>query len=328
MMRLATVGTSIITDHFIGALKQIPFYTLSAVYSRSLEQGRPFADKHEVSRVITSWEELLATPDIDVVYVASPNDLHFSQSVALLKAGKHVICEKPYVSNSREFKEMMKIVKETKRFCFDAVMPLHMPNLKVVQKHLKDCGPIHLMNSTMVQYSSRYDALKQGLNPNIFDPAHSGGALMDLGVYPVTLAVALFGQPVSVNYSATKHENGIDVSGMLLLEYPELWVNCVIGKNSVGLNSTLISGEKGSIEIPMQASKVSEVILSAGLSKTNLSVEQNANAMFHELNDFAEVLEQNDWTRYLEWMEVTEKVISVLDEARLDIGLRFPADHA
>lgn len=328
MIRLATIGTSIITDHFIQALRQVPSMRLEAIYSRSLEQGRPFADKHEVERVITSFETLCADPDIDVVYVASPNDLHFSQSVALLKAGKHVICEKPFVSNRSEFDALMRVVHETKRFCFDAIMPVHLPNLKVIQNHLKDIAPIHLMNSTMVQYSSRYDALKAGLVPNIFDPAHSGGALMDLGVYPATLAVCLFGAPQQVAYQAIKHANGIDLSGVLTLTYPDLLVNCVIGKHSAGLNLTLVSGEKGAIEIPLQPSRLVEVTLNKGLTKTQIGVEQNANAMYHEIDDFADVIQQNDWDRYLEWMAVTEKVLTILDEARRHIQLRFPSDPA
>lgn len=132
-------------------------------------------------------------------------------------------------------------------FCFDAMTVMHLPNLQVIKDSLKEIEPIKLVTSAMVQYSSRFDLLAQGVIPNIFDLNHSGGALMDLGVYPLGLSIALFGKPESLHYECNKYVNGIDLSRGFNIKVSDKVVVCVIGKDSRGQNFTYISGEKGAV---------------------------------------------------------------------------------
>lgn len=324
-MKIATVGTSVITHHFIDALKQEPFFELSHVYSRSEEKGLEFARSYDV-KVTTDWNELLSNPEIEVIYLATPNDVHFAQCIDALKANKHVICEKPFVSNSREFREIMKVVHETKYFCFDAMTVMHLPNLKVIKEALVNIEPIKLMTSAMVQYSSRYDLLLQGTIPNIFDLDHSGGALMDLGVYPLGLSIALFGKPDSLHYECNKYVNGVDLSGVITLKYPDKVIANIIAKDSRGQNFTYISGEKGAIVIPEQASRLVSVQLVTPKETVELGVEQDRNAMVHEIQAFAEIIKNNDWKVYQSHMDNTELLMSCLDELRNQANIVFKAD--
>lgn len=324
-MKIATVGTSVITHHFIDALKHEPFFELSHIYSRSEEKGYEFAHQYDV-KVITDWNELLSNPEIEVIYLATPNDVHFAQCVDALKAKKHVICEKPFVSNSREFKEIMKVVHETKYFCFDAMTVMHLPNLKVIKEALVNIEPIKLMTSAMVQYSSRYDLLLQGTIPNIFDLDHSGGALMDLGVYPLGLSIALFGKPESLHYECNKYVNGVDLSGVLTLKYPDKVIANIIAKDSRGQNFTYISGEKGAIVIPEQASRLVSVQLVTPKETVELGVEQAQNAMVHEIQAFADIIKNNDWKVYQSHMDNTELLMSCLDDLRNQANIVFKAD--
>jgi len=324
-MKIATVGTSVITHHFIDALKQEPFFELSHVYSRSEEKGNEFAHQYDV-KVITDWNELLSNPEIEVIYLATPNDVHFGQCIDVLRAKKHVICEKPFVSNSREFREIMKVVHETKYFCFDAMTVMHLPNLKVIKEALVNIEPIKLMTSAMVQYSSRYDLLLQGTIPNIFDLDHSGGALMDLGVYPLGLSIALFGKPDSLHYECNKYVNGVDLSGVITLKYPDKVIANIIAKDSRGQNFTYISGEKGAIVVPEQASRLVSVQLVTPKETVELGVEQDRNAMVHEIQAFAEIIKNNDWKVYQSHMDNTELLMSCLDELRNQANIIFKAD--
>lgn len=324
-MNLATVGTSVITRHFIDALKQEPFFKFTHVYSRSMEKGLVFAQDYGVE-VISDWDVILNHPDIDVLYIASPNDVHFSQCMATLSAHKHVICEKPFVSNLREFKEIMGLVYQTKHFCFDAMTTMHLPNLQVIKNALHEIEPIKLMTSAMVQYSSRYDELRQGNVSNIFSPDHSGGALMDLGVYPLGLSIALFGKPESLHYACNQHANGIDLSGILTLKYVDKVVVNVFGKDSHGQNFTYISGEKGSIVIPEQASRLVSVQLINSQATKNLGLEQAKNPMVHEIQAFAKLLKNNDWQTYETHVKITEILMTCLDEIRKQAKIVFKAD--
>lgn len=325
-MRLATVGTSVITHHFLDALKHEPFFELAYVYSRSEEKGLEFAKQYDVP-VICDWNTLLNKEDIDVLYIASPNDVHFAQCMDALRANKHVICEKPFVSNMREFKELMEVVYETKHFCFDAMTVMHLPNLQVIKDSLKEVEPIKLMNSAMVQYSSRYDLLAQGIIPNIFDLNHSGGALMDLGVYPLGLSIALFGKPESLHYECNKYVNGIDLSGVLTLKYPDKIVVCVIGKDSRGQNFTYISGGNGAIVIPEQASRLVSVQIVKPKETKDVGVAQAQNAMVHEIQAFASILKNSDWGVYESHVKNTEILMSCLDDVRKQVNIVFKADQ-
>lgn len=325
-MNIATVGTSVITQHFIDALKHEPFFKLTHIYSRSEEKGLEFASQYSDVGVISDWNALLSHPEIDVIYLASPNDVHFTQCIDVLRAHKHVICEKPFVSNLREFNQVMEVVNETKHFCFDAMTVMHLPNLKVLKEALDKIEPIKLMNSAMVQYSSRYDVLLQGTIPNIFDLDHSGGALMDLGVYPMGLSIALFGKPESLHYECNRYVNGIDLSGVLTLKYPDKVVVCVIGKDSRGQNFTYISGEKGAIIVPEQASRLVSVQLVTPKETVELGVEQAKNAMVHEIQAFAEILKNNDWNTFQSHVKNSEILMTCLDEARKQANIVFKAD--
>jgi predicted dehydrogenase len=325
-MNIATVGTSVITQHFIDALKYEPFFKLTHIYSRSEEKGVEFARQYGDVGVISDWNVLLNHPEIDVIYLASPNDVHFSQCIDVLKAHKHVICEKPFVSNLREFKQVMDVVNETKHFCFDAMTVMHLPNLKILKEALVKIEPIKLMNSAMVQYSSRYDVLLQGTVPNIFDLDHSGGALMDLGVYPMGLSIALFGKPESLHYECNRYVNGIDLSGVLTLKYPDKVVVCVIGKDSRGQNFTYISGEKGVLVVPEQASRLVSVQCITPQETSELGVEQAKNAMVHEIQAFADILKNNDWYTFQSHVKNSEILITCLDDARKQANIVFKAD--
>jgi predicted dehydrogenase len=327
MIRIGTIGTSVITDDFIHSLKQVDAYQLVCVYSRDEDKARMFAEKHACPGYTSNWDALLKNPEIDAIYVASPNDLHFEQSVAILRAGKHAITEKPFVSNAYEFKQLMEVVKETGKFCFDAILPLHHPNLDVIKEALPTIGRLKLVVLNMVQYSSRYRMVLNGQIPNIFDPQHSGGALMDLGVYSTSLCIALFGKPESLTYACNKLPNGIDTSGSMILKYPDFVVSSTFGKDSFGTNDTTFCGEEASLHIPLQPSRLLRVERVTVQSREDLGVQNLKDGMVYELLDFAEIIENNDWQKYQSFMDITRDVMDCLDEARRQNGIVFRTDR-
>ncbi len=326
-LKLVTVGTSMITDVFLDALKQVDGIELAGVYSRDAERARLFAQKHGVSTSYSDWNDLCHAPDVDVVYVASPNDLHAPQSIELMNAGKHVICEKPYVLNHAQFLDVYKTAQSTQRFCFDALTTFHLPNIKQIKMHLDDLGPIKLFTSAMVQYSSRYDLLKQGQITNIFDVNHGGGALMDLGVYPIALCVSLFGAPERIHYQANQLDSGIDTSGVLTLGYPSFQASLIFGKDSSGQNYTYISGEQASLHVPLQPSRLTSVQLHRKADEKEIGLEQVKNPMVYEITAFKDIIANHDIQSYQAWMDLSEVVVKILDEARAQIQLSFPQDR-
>lgn len=325
-LRLATVGTSIITDYFIDAVRKLETVELVSVYSRAQDKAEAFAKKHHVNHYHTDFDALAKDPDIDLVYLASPNKLHYAQALQLLKAHKHVIVEKPFTHDLKSFEHLMQVAKQVNRFCFDAIMPIHLPNFKVLKEHLFEIGDLRLSNSMQVQYSSRYDALKAGKVENIFDPKMAGGALMDLGIYPVTLACALFGLPKSSHYVANKHSNGIDLSGVLSLQYDDHIFNCVIAKDCASHNETVLIGEKATLKIEGSISRVDSVEIISKNDHKNHSVDQIDNRMFYELKDFVECILNEDFVTYDGLNQITRDALTVLEKSKKDIGLDFGDD--
>lgn len=325
-MRLATVGTSFITDHFIQSVLKEGSFTLTTIFSRSQDKAKALADKYGIPHTQSDWKALLADPAIEVLYLATPNDTHYHLAKEALIAGKHVILEKPFVSHSQELESLLAIAKASDRFVFDAIIPLHLPNFKILKESLALLGPMRMANLSMVQRSSRYAALEAGEEPDIFSLAHSGGALMDLGVYPITLMIGLFGSPKNVQYVCQKYINGIDVSGVLTFTYPEFVAAAVVAKDSTGLNFMTFSGDKGHLLIEKAPSLINSITFVEKDKSTPLGLPQDPQSMVYEIKDFHEVIVDHDEVRYQQWMDVTRQVFDVMDKCRKSANLVFAAD--
>lgn len=245
MLRFGTVGTSAIMRLMQRAMAQVDGVECRAVYSRDAERGRAFADSVGVAAVCTDYDALLAREDIDAVYIASPNRFHTEQACLAMRAGKHVIVEKPAAVTGAEVRQMLDVARENGVFFFEAITTLFMPKYLQCRSLLPQLGAIQSAELCYAQYSSKYDAYLRGENPNIFNPAMQAGALNDMGVYCVHMAVDQFGMPEGVRYVPELGENGIDLAGELTLRYPKLTVRIVTAKNANLGSGCRVTGERG-----------------------------------------------------------------------------------
>src|SRR5699024_3306999 len=209
-MNIGTISTSFITDEFIVALKEEGSFNLQAVYSRTEESAASFAEKHQVNHYFTDMEAMAKSDLIDCVYIASPNAMHFEHTLLFLRNKKHVICEKPIFSNVAELNEAYQVAKAHDVFLFEAMRNLPVPGFSELKNNLDKCGSIRSATLNYAKYSSRYTKVLEGEEPNIFSLQFSGGALVDLGVYPLTIAIALFGKPINSTYYPVKIKTGVD----------------------------------------------------------------------------------------------------------------------
>ncbi len=326
-MKLATVGTSTITEHFIQSLKQEGSFTLDTIYSRDPHKAQVLAEKYGVPNTCSDWMTLLANPAIDVLYIATPNATHYGLARDAVLAKKHVILEKPYVSNLKEFESLHALATKNHVYVFDAIIPMHLPNYAILKSVLPRIGALRIINLAMVQRSSRLNSLYAGEEPAIFSLKQSGGALMDLGVYPISVLVGLFGAPQSVKYTCSTYTNGIDLNGAITLTYPTFIANATIAKDSTGLNFTVFGGDSGYLHLDKAPSQLMSVTLNQGGVLTELGEHQEGLSMVYEIKDFFGVLHGDRPERYTEWMALTRTVMAVMDECRHQVGLTFPADQ-
>ena len=246
-MNIGMVGTGSISHTMAKEFARLTTMPVVAVCSRNADTGIAMAHEFHIPKVYTEYDEMLADPDVELVYIATPNSLHFEQAKAALLAGKHVLCEKPIVPTVAQLDELLRLAKERRLLLQEAITTVNHPNYGLAKLFAKEIGDIKMVSCTFCQYSSRYDAFMNGQTPPVFDPAYCGGALMDLNIYNIYFVVGLFGDPKAVHYYPNRHANGIDTSGILILEYPDFVCQCTAAKDCSAHNSAQIIGTEGSI---------------------------------------------------------------------------------
>ena len=250
MIPYAILGTSWISEEFYAASLRSDL-RLRGICSRSGEKGQAFTRELGVDvPVYPSMEALCAAPDIEAVYVASPNSLHAPQSEALLRAGKHVLCEKPITANPGDLERLQALAREKGLIYMEAIMYLHTPARQAVKGALPQLGEITSAHFDFSQLSSRYDELVSGGVPSVFSAAMQGGAFNDLGIYCVYPALDFFGPPRGVQAQArVLPSTGADGAGAALLRYPGFPLTLTWSKLGQSRGVSQIMGTMGTLTI-------------------------------------------------------------------------------
>lgn len=321
-MKLCAVGTGAISKSMIQEFMRSDVLDCVAVCSRKEETGRAMADQFGIQKVHTSFEEMLADPEIEMVYVASPNAIHYQQTKAALLAGKHVLCEKPFAPTVAEAEELIALAKEKGLLLYEAITTAHHPHYALIREYLPRLGKLKLVIGTFCQFSSRYPALLAGKISPVLDPAYKGGALMDLNLYNIHFCVGLFGAPKAIHYRCNLHTNGVDTSGVLTMEYEDFLCQCIGAKDSAANNSVQIVGEDGWLEVTPAASNLMKVKLCLrGQEPVEHALPENP--WYYEVQDLGRLVREKNFEACYKALESTRDVVAVLEAARKDAGLCF-----
>lgn len=324
LIKFAVVGTNRITRQFIDAALATGKYQLVAVYSRTEEQAQLFARDFDVSLIFTSLENMAKCSIIDAVYIASPNSLHAEQSKLFLNHKKHVICEKPFASNSREAEEVTTCALDNHRVLFEAFKTASLPNFKKLQASLSKVGKIRKVLFNYCQYSSRYQAYLDGKQPNTFNPKFSNGSIMDIGFYTLASAITLWGKPHTIQATASLLPSGVDAHGTVLMNYHDFDVTLLHSKVSNSMIASEIQGEAGSIVIDKLSECSRITFIPREGESQDLSVSQASNTMSYEAESFAELIQKNHINH--DALSISKYVAELSTEIRLQTGVKFPAD--
>ncbi|CAI3350392.1 Gfo/Idh/MocA family oxidoreductase [Enterococcus cecorum] len=315
-MKLAVLGTGKIVQEFLPMIQQVTDVELVALLStpRSLDKAKEMQVQYHIQEVYTDYETLLGNATIDTVYVALPNHLHYQYTKAALLQGKNVICEKPFTLNAQQLQELIQIATEKRLILLEAITNQYLNNFLQIKKDLAQLGKIKIVECNYSQYSSRYDAFKEGKILPAFDPQKGGGALMDINIYNIHFVVGLFGKPEKVQYLANI-ERDIDTSGILVLDYGAFKAVCIGAKDSTAQTRSVIQGTDGSIEV---LGATNEMPRYERRSKTEIEAV-NANLdkhrMYQEFEKFTEVIDQKDLAFALEQLNHSLTVMQVVDQA-------------
>ena len=325
MIRFGIIGTSKIAEKFIGVTRGIRKFQLTAVYSRDIDRAMEFGSRYGATHFYNDLEEFAASDVFDAVYIASPNSCHCEQAVLMMKHKKHVLCEKPLASNVKEVEQMFETAHENGVVLLEAMRSAFAPEFPQIRKYFNKLGKIRRVDFHYNQYSSRYNNLKKGVVENCFRPELSNGALMDLGCYCIYPMVFWFGLPKKITGMSVFLETGVDGAGTLLLDYGDMIGEVRYSKIT---NDTLpceIQGENAVMQISHIASTRDISVKYPNGFKEVVHFEQQDNNMEYEVRAFLDMVEGNrPWDVY---EKASKNTAFVLEKARKQMGIRFPADE-
>ena len=296
-MRFAILGTGKISGWFTRTCHDSGEAVPAIVYSRSQERGEEFARTHDIPAWSDDLDAILADPEIDAVYVASPIPAHAAQVRQALAAGKHVLCEKSLAVDLAEAEELVAAARQADRVLLEAVRTIHDPALETIRTHLPELGRIWGASFEKSQYSSRYDAFRSGTVLNAFDPEIGISALADVGIYCLHAAVQLFGVPRRTTAMTLSLPNDFQAHASALLDCTSTIVTCRYSKVAQGVTPSVIEGEDATMTID-DIAEPAEIRLHHrdGRTRTLMSgpAKHAGDTMKHELEAFVGLVEAHD----------------------------------
>lgn len=325
-MKLAIAGTGMIVHELLPFLSQWGWEP-AAICSTpaSQEKALTLAARYGCPAIYTDYAAMLAETEADAVYLGVPNFLHAQMAKQALLAGWNVIAEKPLTSNLREAEELSALARERRLFLYEAITTLYQPDYAALREQLPRIGEIRLVSCNFSQYSRRYDAFRRGELPVVFDPARSGGALMDLNLYNLHWLTGLFGSPEHTAYHANL-ERGIDVSGILLLEYPAFQAAAIAAKDCSAPARYLIQGTKGCLMQDTPANLCGPVTLRRHDGTEERFHTPVQHRMEMEFRVFARQMQTGELNACYAALDRSLEVSQLLTLARQSAGIHFPAD--
>ena len=324
-VRWGILGTGKIARQFATALQQTPGAVLAGVASRDGAKAAAFAEEFGVQRSFDSYQALADADAIDLVYIGTPHPMHAENALMALGAGKGVLCEKAFTVNRREAAQVVEMARANKLFLMEAMWTRFMPALAAVRRLIKE-GVIG--TPTQLSADFGFDAPQ--------DPAHrvinrelGGGALLDLGIYPLSIAASLLGPVRSVTASAEMGETGVDLQTVFALKHDNgAMSSCACSLKARTPCELSISGALGHIRINSQFHRATSISVAlADGTSYELPTPYLGNGYVHEIIEAqrcwqAGLIESPGMTH-----DETLALMGVMDDIRAQIGLRYPADQ-
>ena len=327
MVRFGIVGTGRISDWVLKGAAQDSRIKVTAVCSRTVEAAEAFVQRNTLAAgatIYTSVEEMVADPQVDAVYIGTPNQTHCEYTITALNAGKHVLCEKPLAINAEEGRQMVEAARKSGRLLMEAMVSTLNPNFIAIASRIHEIAPVHNYSSYFCQYSSKYEALKRGEVATAFKPG-TAGALRDVGVYTLYPLVALFGRPQSVEgklHTVETSEGTSDVCGTACLHYEGMDATLTWSKTYDSFQATEIAGENGNlildeIHIARKAEIVPHAAPTSGQGpkpgRTILSEGLPMNEYYYEFKEFADLLDQGKKESANNSLQTSLAVLEIID---------------
>lgn len=318
-MNLGIVGAGMIVKDFLSFTHELPEIKLEAIVARNIENLKNLQSMYNIKEIFTDLDECLSSPSIDTIYVAVPNNLHYSVAKKALEAGKNVICEKPFTLDYHETVELFELAESKNLILIEAITNQYLPNYLEIKENLSQIGNIRLVECNFSQLSSRYEAFKKGIIAPVFDKNQGGGVLGDLNIYNIHFVVGLFGAPKNSEYYPNIVRE-VDTSGILILEYDEFKVVCIAAKDTYNNSYANIQGDKGLIKVIGTLNEVPNYIIKNNEVEMKVNKNIHKHRMYSEFKKFIDVINNKDFDFMQKQKEHSLAVMEIFDKSRKQIN--------
>lgn len=331
-LKWGVVSTGRIAQKVTGDLALLEDAVLHAVSSRSSDSAAAFAARFGFSTSYgddggtAGYQRLMEDPEVDVVYIATPHGQHFEVARAALHAGKHVLCEKSFTINAAEAQELADLAAERGLFLMEAVWTRFLPSVTRAWD-LIDAGVLGEIR--WIQADLGFTA-PQDPTSRLWDPAAGGGALLDLTVYPLTWALGSLGFPDSVSAVGTLNDDGVDVQNVLTLGYDSgAFAQLSSSFVSSCPGQATISGSKGWLRTGGKLNNPSELVIAVDQEEPRTErFEQIGAGYAHELREVTRCVQEGLTESPTMPVGDTLRTLRLFDDARSQLGVRYPNDDA
>ncbi len=300
-------------------------FTISAVGSRSRDSAAAFAAKYGIPNVHEGYEALVADPEVDIIYVATPHSFHYEQARLALAAGKHVLVEKAFTVTREQAEILAKIAKESGLVLLEAMWTRYLPHM-VRLREVIAAGTIGEVRMVVAEHLQK---LPSDPSHRLRDPALAGGALLDLGIYPISFAWDILGAPDSVLAQGSLTETGVDRQVAVILGYEGgKQASIQMALDAAGPNVATVIGTDGWIELDSTWYTPTTVTVRAsdGSVLETFNPPVTGRGMQFQAAEMERLIEAGLTEGEILPVSETAAIMGTLDEVRRQIGLEYPAD--
>ncbi|WP_120521148.1 Gfo/Idh/MocA family protein [Arthrobacter celericrescens] len=302
-------------------------FTVQAAGSRSLDSSKAFAGQHGIPTAHGSYEELVADPDVDVIYIATPHPMHHANALLALNAGKHVLVEKSFTMNAREAQEIFDLAASKGLVALEAMWTRFLPHMV----RLRDIIAAGTIGEVRKVVASHNQSLPRDPAHRLNDPALGGGALLDLGIYPVSFAFDILGAPSRIHASASMTATGVDRQTAAIFEYDggaQALVDCEL--DAASANRALVIGTDGWIDVEHTWYNPVPFTVFAADGSVVERFEQpvTSRGMQFQAAELERLVAAGETAGTILPPDETVAIMAAMDEVRRQIGLSYEADRA
>lgn len=322
--RWGILGAGSIARKFVTGVQALADHAVVAVGSRQQATADKFADDFKIPHRHASYEALAADPEVDAIYVATPHPMHKENTLTCLRAGKAVLCEKPFTINAAETQELIAEARQRKLFLMEAMWTRFIPIVREAHRLIKEgaIGPVRMISADF--------GFRAGFDPTsrAFDPALGGGALLDVGIYPLSLASMILGTPDRIAGLAELGQTGVDEQSAFILGYPQ--GQLAILSTAVRTNTphdAVIMGETGMIRLhpPFWIPKRMTLTVS-GKGAQEIEIPYTANGYNYEAAEVATCVRAGKLESAIMPLDESLAIMQTMDAIRAQWGMKYPME--